>query len=99
MRIEISSDAAEDLLAGYRFYEIQARGLGDHFLDSLIADIDSLSVHGGVHAETFGYHRSLSKRFPFAIYYRVQADVVRVRAVLDCRQRPSWIRRRVRARS
>ena len=23
---------------------------------------------GGVHAKIFGYHRSLSKRFPFAIY-------------------------------
>jgi hypothetical protein len=57
-----------------------------------------MAVHGGVHAKVFSYHRALSKRFPFAIYYRVEADVVRVRAILDCRRNPSWIRRRVRAR-
>jgi len=54
-----------------------------------------LGAHGGVHAMVFGYHRSLSKRFPFAIYYRVNADVVPVRAILDCRSNPSWLRRRL----
>jgi hypothetical protein len=63
--------------------------------NSLFADIDASSVDGGVHAKIFGYHRSLSKRFPFAIYYRVEANTVRVHAVLDCRRRPSWIRRTV----
>ena len=95
MRIEILADAEGDLLAGYQFYERQAPGLGRYFRDSLFADIDALSVHGGVHAMIFGYHRSLSKRFPFAIYYRVEANTVRVHAVLDCRRRPSWIRRTV----
>ena len=68
MRIEILADAEGDLLAGYQFYERQASGLGRYFRDSLFEDIDALSVHGGVHAKIFGYHRSLSKRFPFAIY-------------------------------
>lgn len=95
MRVEILADAESDLLAGYQFYERQARDLGSYFRDSLFADIDALSVHGGVHAKVFGYHRSLSKRFPFAIYYRVEKGIVRVRAVLDCHRKPSWIRRRV----
>ena len=95
MRIEILADAEGDLLAGYQFYERQAPGLGRYFRDSLFADIDALSVDGGVHAKIFGYHRSLSKRFPFAIYYRVEANTVRGHAVSDCRRRPSWIRRTV----
>jgi hypothetical protein len=66
VRIEILADAEGDLLAGYQFYERQAPGLGRYFRDSLFADIDALSVDGGVHAKIFGYHRSLSKRFPFA---------------------------------
>ena len=96
MRIEILPEARHDLLDGFRFYERQGRGLGGYFRDSLLEDIDSLAIYGGIHAEALGYHRSLSKRFPFAIYYRVEANVVRVRAILDCRRSPSWIRRRLR---
>lgn len=95
MRIDILPEALEDLLSGFQFYERQARGLGKYFLDSLLEDIDLLSIHGGIHRRVFGYHRSLGRRFPFAIYYRVDADVVRVRAILDCRKRPSSIRRRI----
>ena len=83
MRIEILSEARDDLIAGFRFYEQQAPGLGSYFRESILTDVDALAVHGGVHAKVSGYHRSLSKRFPFAIYYRVEADVVRVRAILD----------------
>lgn len=78
---------------------IKRRGLGSHFRESLLDDVDSLATQGGIHARVFGYHRSLSKRFPFAIYYRFEANIVRVRAILDCRKNPSWIRRRVRGPS
>jgi hypothetical protein len=70
MTIEILDSAEEDLIDGFKFYENQSRGLGDYFLDSLFSDIESLRVYAGIHALHFGYHRLLSKRFPFAIYYR-----------------------------
>ena len=63
MTIQILPEALEDLIAGYRFYENQAAGLGAYFRDSVLADIDLLATNGGVHAKVFGYHRSLSKRF------------------------------------
>jgi hypothetical protein len=96
MRIEILAEANEDLLNGYRFYERQAPNLGNYFLDSLYSDIDSLLVYAGIHPIVYGRNRSLSKRFPYAIYYSVEAKTVRVRAVLDCRRSPSWTRRRLR---
>jgi hypothetical protein len=96
VRIEILPEAQNDLVAGFRFYEAQGHGLGSYFRESILEDIDSLAIHGGIHAKVFEYHRSLSKRFPFAIYYRVETNVVRVRAILDCRRSPSWIRRRIR---
>lgn len=34
----------------------------------------------------------LSKRFPFAIYYELEDDVVYVYAILDLRRDPLWIR-------
>ena len=95
MRIEILCEAQQDLTDGFRFYESQAIGLGDYFLDSLFSDIDSLHLYAGIHALHFGYHRLLSKRFPFAIYYRVEKETVRVRAVLDCRRDPARIQKRL----
>ncbi|HUS90443.1 MAG TPA: type II toxin-antitoxin system RelE/ParE family toxin [Phycisphaerae bacterium] len=95
MKIELLDEAEQDLVDGSRFYEVQSAGLGDYFLDSLLADIGSLHIHAGIHAQHFGYHRLLAKRFPFAVYYRVAGDVVRVYAILDCRRNPAWIRDRL----
>lgn len=91
MKVLVLDDATADLADGYRFYETQADGLGEYFLDSLWSDINSLRLFGGVHAIHNGYHRLLSKRFPYAVYYRVDSGVARVRAVLDCRRDPHWI--------
>ena len=95
MRIKILSIAEDDLEEGHRFYESQADGLGSYFLDTLYSDIDSLAYFAGMHRIVLGYHRLLSKRFPFAVYYRVADDVVTVFAILDCRRNPSWIRKKL----
>lgn len=95
MRVRILSLAEKDLEDGYRFYEDQLSSLGSYFLDSLYSDIDALAYYGGMHPMVIGYHRQLSKRFPFAVYYRVQDNTVIVYAILDCRRNPSWIRSRL----
>jgi len=95
VKIEILDEAQEDLVDGFRFYESQSQGLGDYFLDSLFADIDSLQIYAGIHSVHWGYHRLLAKRFPYAVYYRVSGDVTSVHAVLDCRRNPAWIRGRM----
>jgi len=97
MKIRILSSALQDLREGYEFYEKQAEGIGAYFMDSLFSDIDSLILNAGVHPIYFGgYHRMLSKRFPFAIYYKVAKGQVLVYAVLDCRWNPAWIRKKLR---
>jgi hypothetical protein len=94
MRLQILDLARDDLIEGFHFYEDREEGLGGYFLASLYADIESLKLFGGLHRKVYrGFHRALSKRFPFAIYYTVEEDIVRIRAVVDCRKRPSWIRR------
>ena len=95
MKVQVLEEAQQDLAGGYRFYEGQVVGLGDYFLDSLFSDIDSLQFCAGIHAKHFGHDRLLSKRFPFAIYYRIENGIARVYAILDCRRDPSWIRDRL----
>lgn len=89
MKIRILSSAYNDLLIGREFYENLGEGIGDYFFDSLFSDIDSLILHGGIHLKVFGYFRLLSKRFPYAVYYKIDdADIITVWRVLDCRQNP-----------
>lgn len=96
MKISILTGAQQDLVQGYHFYELQEKGLGSYFLDSLYSDIDSLLLYAGIHAVVDGgYHRMLSKRFPFAVYYRKLEDIIKVYAVLDCRRSPTWKRKRL----
>lgn len=95
MTIIILPSAQDDLEYGYAFYERQEAGLGSYFLESLFSDIDSLRLYAGVHREVFGFHRLLSKRFPYAVYYATDQETVLIRAVLDCRRDPAWIRARL----
>ena len=70
--------------------------LGAYFLNCFFADIDSLQSYADIHLIHFGkYHRLLSKRFPYGIYYQVEGNVVLVRAVLDLRRDPERIKRRL----
>lgn len=90
MKVRILSSALKDLSAGRRFYQKQGEGLGDYFFDSLFSDIDSLALYGGIHRQVFGFHRMLSHRFPFAVYYKIEQEgFAVVYRVLDCRQDPA----------
>lgn len=88
MNIRILGLAVSDLEAGRDFYERQQSNLGTYFLDTLFSDIEALLLYAGVHARFFGYFRALSKRFPYAIYYKVNGDDIEIWRVLDCRQNP-----------
>jgi plasmid stabilization system protein ParE len=92
MKIKILSAAVEDLHTARLFYEKQAEGVGDYFFDSLFSDIDSLILFAGVHLKVWGFYRLLSRRFPYAVYYRIEEDIVIVWRVLDLRRDPEGVR-------
>jgi hypothetical protein len=88
----VLDEAAEDLEAGRAFYEHIELGIGRYFLNCLLEDLESLRLYAGIHSIRFGFHRMLSRRFPFAIYYDVSDGMARVAAVLDMRRNPAWMR-------
>jgi len=96
MHVELRGEARQDLVEGALFYEQQREGLGDYFADCIFDDLDRLEREAGIHATVFGLHRKLSKRFPFAIYYRLEGSVIDVVAILDCRRDPETIAARLR---
>lgn len=92
MIVGISSGAESDIAEGYWFYERQSVGLGDYFRTCIFSDVESLAFYGGIHEIEHGLHRSLSKRFPFGIYYTVKNERVTIVGILDLRREPLWIR-------
>lgn len=90
--VVVLEEAAEDLDAGIAFYDAQQPGVGRYYVERLLADIASLQLHAGTHAEHCGFHRMFASRFPFAIYYDVADHIARVAAVLDMRRDPAWLR-------
>jgi plasmid stabilization system protein ParE len=95
MRIRILPEAERDLDLGAEFYDSQSPGAGSYFIRGLLDDIEGLLKHGGVHAKHRGFHRAMSHRFPFAIFYDLNGDVIDIYAVLDCRQDPAAIESRL----
>ncbi len=98
-QITITEPAKRDLEDGYGFYEAQLAGLGDYFLSSLQSDIDSLIVFAGVHAKPYRseVYRSLSRIFPYAVFYRMKGNTAQVLAVLDTRRDPQLTLQRLKA--
>ena len=95
MDIRLLETVKEDLREGWYFYEQNAVGLGDYFLDCMQADVRSLQVFAGIHEMADGFHRMLAKRFPFAVYYLIENENIDVYAILDCRRDPEWIVKRL----
>ncbi|SMP88329.1 hypothetical protein SAMN06313486_10733 [Epsilonproteobacteria bacterium SCGC AD-308-P11] len=95
MKIKILEEAEKDIAIGMSFYESQKDGLGKYFLDSIVSDIESLHIYAGIHIVVADYFRLLSKRFPFSIYYKINDDVIYIYAILDCRQNPNRLEKRL----
>ena len=95
MKIRILDLAIIDLEKGRDFYQAQQLGLGEYFLDSIFADIESLQLYAGTHQQYFGFYRLLAKRFPYAIYYKYSNTSIKIYAILDCRSNPNKIEKKL----
>jgi plasmid stabilization system protein ParE len=85
-----------DVAATYQWYESEQAGLGLEFLEELRAAYDRI-VDGpfGYQDLRSGIRRALLRRFPYAVYFATEADLVIVLAVLHVNRDPAeWQRRR-----
>jgi len=96
--VVVLKEAADDLEDGRSFYDRRQEGVGDYFWDSLIADLESLSIFAGIHSKQHGLYRMLSKRFPYAIYCQIEDDTAYVIAILPMRRDPALLEAKLRNR-
>jgi plasmid stabilization system protein ParE len=85
-----------DVAAAYQWYETERTGLGLEFLGQLSTAYDRIVSDPLRYRELeSGIRRALLRRFPYAVYFAVESDVVVVLAVLHVSRDPAeWQRRR-----
>jgi toxin ParE1/3/4 len=85
-----------DVAAAYQWYESERAGLGLGFLDQLRIAYDRIADDPFRYQDLqSGVRRTLMRRFPYAVYFAVEPEVVVVLAVLHVSRDPAeWQRRR-----
>ena len=85
-----------DVAAAYQWYESERAGLGAQFLNQLSVTYDRIAEDPLRYQDLeSGIRRALLRRFPYAVYFAVESDLVVVLAVLHVSRAPAeWQRRR-----
>lgn len=87
--IRLRDEADQDLSTAASWYEVQHVGLGQEFLDEVLATLNSISDeplrYPLVRRNT---RRALIKRFPFGVYFRVEKTHIVVVAVMHGSRHP-----------
>lgn len=87
--LDFHPDVQDETDAGYRWYELQQVGLGTEFLDELEQVLTEIAANPA----RYGFaerdiREGLLPRFPYAVYYRVLPNRIRVLAVFHASRDP-----------
>jgi toxin ParE1/3/4 len=91
-----SAQAERDIQDAYRWHEEQRRGLGKELVAELRVAFYKCTASPLVYQpRRGGVRRVLLRRFPYAVYFPLEEQLVEVFAVLHVRRNPSEWQRRV----
>ena len=96
VELVIAPEAELDIAEAYAWYEGRRTGLGEEFLSSVDACLESIrrrpEMYPVVHE---GYRRSLVRRFPYAVLYEQTEATVAIYAVFHTSRDPDKWRQRL----
>lgn len=96
MNLEFFPEAEFELVQASTFYERRLRGLGEDLVAEVERVTDVLLHHFSLGETLDSIHRRvLLNRFPYALIYRGDGEVIRVVAIAHSRRRPSYWHSRV----
>jgi hypothetical protein len=89
-------EAIHETEEALRWYEDKEPGLGLRFLH----DLEVLFAAIGRRPDLFqpvrsGFHRAIMRRFPFALFFEFNDELVIVHAVFHCSRNPAVLRKRL----
>jgi plasmid stabilization system protein ParE len=95
LTVHVRPEAAQDIEDAAGWYEEQSRGLGHEFLEEVYRSLQRIAeqpeLYPSVHRST---RRALIHRFPFGVFYGVEADSIVVVAVMHGSRDPQrWKQR------
>ena len=95
-RLEATPAVELEVEATFEWYEHEQPGLGFEFLNELRATYQRIlgSPLGYQHLRA-GIHRALPRRFPYAIYYSIEEEVVVILSVLHTARDPAEWQKRI----
>lgn len=86
-------EVEEDVIGGYSWYEEKAPGLGEEFLRMVYACANELPRHALLYKKVYGdFRRRLIRRFPYAIYFRIEENVIIIFGLFHCARDPRTVR-------
>ena len=89
-RVVLRKEAQDDLDGAARWYEAQRPNLGNEFLDEAVSAFERIGGSPLSYPDAYrGLRRALLRRFPFAVYYRVEPQIVSVIAVMHSARSPN----------
>ncbi|MFW8564836.1 type II toxin-antitoxin system RelE/ParE family toxin [Orrella sp. 11846] len=91
--LKVLSEAKQDLAEALDWYEARQSGLGRRFLAEISSCLERIRpmMYAKVRSET---RRAVVNRFPFAVFYYIDANEVVVLAVLHMSRDPQrWMQR------
>lgn len=98
MAVEVifAPEAERDLAEAYAWYERRRAGLGEDFLSSVDACVESIRRQPEMYALVHDtYRRALTRRFPFAIFHEYAEVEVTIYAVFHTSRDPEKWRQRL----
>lgn len=92
LRLEFTPEAEADVAEAHRWYAERGLGLGEEFLRSLDACLQAIvrfpESHSLAHRQV---RRALLRRFPYCVFYLIEAERAVVVAVFHARRDPrAW---------
>jgi len=85
----IASEAQQDVVEAYCWYEDHRFGLGEEFLGCLDACIQAICRTPALHSIVYGeYRRALVRRFLYAVFFEYSTDTVTIYSIFHTSQYP-----------
>jgi toxin ParE1/3/4 len=96
MRIVYHPEAEAELIESARFYDRRIPGLGRRFLLEIDKSIERILANPTKwKVVEDDIRRFLMKKFPFSIYYRVEAEVIRILVFKHHSRHPDYWKHRI----
>ena len=85
-------EVENDILAGYAWYEEKSPGMGEEFLRMCYTSAHDVIHHSLGYPKVYGeFRRRLLRRFPYAMYYRVEDNAIVIFGFFHCARNPRAI--------